>query len=200
VDADEHDGVMAAVSDLPYLLAVALVTSLGQEASWRESATLASTAFSYATYLAGSDPEQQAGVLRTNRTNTARRLQLYITELEQVYAALLADEEDGVLVGLIERAHGLREDWLAGRAQGVTGDDSARLPSSGALLRGSYLGGLGTRRTKACGLGQATGPNCGRRARTRHVCSSESRQTPRGSPARGSTSSPRTGANMRRHK
>jgi prephenate dehydrogenase len=148
VDADEHDGVMAAVSDLPYLLAIALVTSLGREASWRESATLGSAAFSYATYLAGGDPERQAGVLRTNRANAARRLQLYITELERLHTALLADEDgDGALVGLIERAHGLREDWLAGRAQGVTGDDSARLPSSGALLRGSFLGGLGKRRT-----------------------------------------------------
>ncbi|HYY87339.1 MAG TPA: prephenate dehydrogenase, partial [Chloroflexota bacterium] len=54
--ADEHDGLVAAVSHLPYLMAVGLIGHLGREGSWRETASIAAGGFAYATHLSDSDP------------------------------------------------------------------------------------------------------------------------------------------------
>src|SRR5207237_8878196 len=52
LDADEHDGLVASVSHLPYLTSVALIGHLGRERSWRETASLAAGGFASGTHRA----------------------------------------------------------------------------------------------------------------------------------------------------
>jgi prephenate dehydrogenase len=139
--ADEHDGLVAAVSHLPYLMSVALIDHLGREGSWRETASLAAGGFAYATHLSDSDPRMFAEIASSNRDNIARRLDLYIAELQSLREAIVSDSPD--LKERFERARQVHQDWLAGRAQGQTQDSANPLPSTRSMLAGSLFGRLG---------------------------------------------------------
>ncbi len=77
----------------------------------------------------------------TNRENIARRLDLYIAELEALRAAVAAG--DPGLKDWFERARELHNDWLAGRAQGGSQAEDNPLPSGRQLLTGTLFGRLG---------------------------------------------------------
>jgi prephenate dehydrogenase len=139
--AEEHDGLVAAVSHLPYLMSVALISHLGQEGSWRETASLASTGFAYATHLADSDPRMFADIVGTNRDNLVRRIDLYVAELQRFRDAIAAG--DAGLKEAFERARELHTDWLTGRAQGTTREEDNPLPSARSMLTGSLFGRMG---------------------------------------------------------
>ena len=141
LDPDEHDGLVASVSHLPYLMSVALIRHLGRERSWRETASLAAGGFAYATHLSDSDPQMFADIMRTNRDNIARRLDLYIAELEALREAIAADSPD--LKAQFEEARALHQDWLAGRAQGHTVEGENPLPTTRSMLTGSLFGRFG---------------------------------------------------------
>lgn len=144
VDPEEHDGLVASISHLPYLMSVALISHLGREKSWRETASLAAGGFAYSTHLTDSDPQMFADIMRTNRDNIARRLDLYIAELEKLRDAISADSSE--LKGQFEAARGLHQDWLAGRAQGSVSEGENPLPSTRSMLAGSLFGRLGRER------------------------------------------------------
>jgi prephenate dehydrogenase len=144
LDAEEHDGLVAAVSHLPHLLAVALIGHLGREGSWRETASLAAGGFAYATHLADSDPRMFADIAATNRDNIVRRLDLYLAELRELRDAIAAESPD--LKDRYERARALHADWLSGRAQGQAGPEDGGpnpLPSTRSMLAGSLFGRFG---------------------------------------------------------
>jgi prephenate dehydrogenase len=146
LDPDEHDGLVASVSHLPYLMSVALVGHLGRERSWRETASLAAGGFAYATHLSDSDPQMFADIMRTNRDNVARRLDLYIDELSSLRDAIASDSLE--LKDRFSRAQALHQDWLAGRAQGQTSDGENPLPTTRSMLTGSLFGRFGRDRDK----------------------------------------------------
>ncbi len=144
LDADEHDGLVASVSHLPYLMSVALVDHLGSERSWREAASLAAGGFAYATHLAESDPQMFADIAHTNRDNIVRRLDRYLDALSGLRDAIAA--EDPVLKERFERARSVHQDWLSGRAQGQAAETAERLPSGRAMVAGSLLGRWGSKK------------------------------------------------------
>jgi prephenate dehydrogenase len=142
VDPDEHDGLVASVSHLPDLMSAALIGHLGRERSWRESASLAAGGFAYATHLTDSDPQMFADIMRTNRDNVVRRIDLYIAELETLRDAIAQDSP--ALKDQFEQARTLHQDWLAGRAQGqVSGESENPLPTTRSMLTGSLFGRFG---------------------------------------------------------
>jgi prephenate dehydrogenase len=145
LDAEEHDGLVAAVSHLPYLLSVALIGHLGREGSWRETASLAAGGFAYATHLSDSDPQMFFDIARSNREHIVRRLDRYIGELEALREAIASD--DPQLKARFEQARSAHQDWLAGRAQGQATEGDNPLPSTRSMLAGSLFGrfGRGTR-------------------------------------------------------
>ena len=147
LDPDEHDGLVASVSHLPYLMSVALIRHLGTERSWRETASLAAGGFAYATHLADSDPQMFFDIARTNKENIARRLDLYIAELERLRDAIAQD--DPGLKASFEEARSLHQDWLAGRAQGQTAEGENPLPTTRSMLTGSLFGRFGRDREKS---------------------------------------------------
>jgi prephenate dehydrogenase len=141
LDPAEHDGLVASVSHLPYLLSVALIRHLGNESSWRETASLAAGGFAYTTHLTDSDPQMFFDIIRTNRENIARRLARYIDELEALREAIVAD--DPALKAAFEQARTLHQDWLAGRAQGRAVEGENPLPTTRSMLTGSLFGRFG---------------------------------------------------------
>jgi prephenate dehydrogenase len=146
LDPHEHDGLVASVSHLPYLLSVALIDHLGRERSWRETASLAAGGFAYTTHLTDSDPQMFADIVRTNRDNLARRIDLYIAELESLREAIESD--DPGIKEVFERARALHQDWLAGRAQGLASEGENPLPTTRSMLAGSLFGRFGRDREK----------------------------------------------------
>ncbi len=143
LDAEEHDGLVASVSHLPYLMSVALIGHLGRERSWRETASLAAGGFAYSTHLTDSDPQMFFDIARTNRDNLVRRLDLYVDELLALREAIAADAPD--LKERFEKARSLHVDWLSGRAQGQAAEGENPLPSTRSMLTGSLFGRFGSR-------------------------------------------------------
>jgi prephenate dehydrogenase len=141
LDADEHDGLVASVSHLPYLMSVALIGHLGRERSWRETASLAAGGFAYSTHLSDSDPQMFADITRTNRDNLVRRLDLYMDELAALREAIASDAPD--LKERFEQARTLHIDWLSGRAQGQASESENPLPTTRSMLAGSLFGRFG---------------------------------------------------------
>jgi prephenate dehydrogenase len=143
LDADEHDGLVASVSHLPYLMSVGLIGHLGRERSWRETASLAAGGFAYATHLTDSDPQMFADIVRTNRDNIVRRLDLYVDELLALRAAIADD--DPALKERFDKARSMHIDWLSGRAQAQAAESENPLPSTRSMLAGSLFGNFGRR-------------------------------------------------------
>src|SRR5579872_4665267 len=138
LDPAEHDGIVASVSHLPYLMSVALIRHLGNERSWRETASLAAGGFAYSTHLTDSDPQMFLDIVRTNRENVARRIDLYIDELIALRDAI--SSEDPQLKAAFDQARNLHQDWLAGRAQGQAAEGENPLPTTRSMLTGSLFG------------------------------------------------------------
>jgi prephenate dehydrogenase len=87
----EHDRAVAAVSHLPYAVAVALVNAADSEAgdvAW----SLASSGFRDTSRLAASDVDMMLDTLLTNRAALLDWLDAYATALQELRAAL--DERD----------------------------------------------------------------------------------------------------------
>src|SRR5262249_23938963 len=143
LDPSEHDGLVASVSHLPYLMSVALIRHLGNERSWRETASVAAGGFAYTTHLSDSDPQMFSDIMRTNRENITRRLDLYINELLAFRDAIAADSPE--VKSMFEQARALHQDWLAGRAQGQAGEGENPLPTTRSMLTGSLFGRFGSR-------------------------------------------------------
>ncbi|HEY1292506.1 MAG TPA: prephenate dehydrogenase/arogenate dehydrogenase family protein [Chloroflexota bacterium] len=142
LDPSEHDGLVASVSHLPYLMSVALIRHLGNERSWRETASLAAGGFAYTTHLTDSDPQMFADIMRTNRENIVRRLDLYVGELLALRELISADTPD--LKAAFEQARTFHQDWLAGRAQGTAATEGENpLPTTRSMLTGSLFGNFG---------------------------------------------------------
>jgi prephenate dehydrogenase len=141
IDPSEHDGLVASVSHLPYLMSVALIRHLGRERSWRETASLAAGGFAYTTHLTDSDPQMFADIVRTNKDNLVRRIDLYIRELDSLRDLIQADSPD--VKSAFEEARQLHQDWLAGRAQGQAAEGDNPLPTTRSMLTGSLFGRFG---------------------------------------------------------
>lgn len=144
LDAEEHDGLAAAVSHLPYVQAVALMHQVGGERSWRESASVAATNFAYATHLVDHDPEIWSDVLLTNRENVVRRIDGLIQQLEILRG--LVENGEGDLQPRLARARALHQDWLAGRAQGTTADQGSEMPNTRSMISGGLFGKWGEKK------------------------------------------------------
>jgi prephenate dehydrogenase len=143
LDPSEHDGLVASVSHLPYLMSVALIRHLGVEKSWRETASVAAGGFAYTTHLTDSDPQMFFDIMRTNRENIARRIDLYVDELLALRDLISSDSPE--VKARFEQARALHQDWLAGRAQGRTAEGENPLPTTRSLLTGSLFGRFGQR-------------------------------------------------------
>ncbi len=115
LDPMEHDGLVAGISHLPYLVSASLMRVLATERSWREMSELAAGGFELATRLAGQDPKIYGDMLASNGENVVRYLDRVIAELSAARAKLAGGESK--LAPDLEAAQKARLAWESQRRQ-----------------------------------------------------------------------------------
>jgi len=108
----EHDGVFAAVSHLPHLLAFGLVHDLAGRANSAQLFSYAASGFRDFTRIAGSHPEMWRDICLANREALLGELDAYLAELTQLRALLLAGKGEE-LEQLFNTAREARNAWAA---------------------------------------------------------------------------------------
>lgn len=110
---EEHDGVFAAVSHLPHLLAYALVHQISGRENSAQLFSYAAGGFRDFTRIASSHPEMWRDICVANRDALLVELQRYMQELEAVRAMVAASDAAG-LEALFCAARDARNRWLNG--------------------------------------------------------------------------------------
>jgi prephenate dehydrogenase len=165
VDAQEHDGIIAGVEQLPALLAAALMRASATGAGWQEARRLAGRHFAAATEV-GHDAEGLYAALQANRQNVVLKLGQIRQELAEWQSLLEAEddpstaqtesrptEEEKVnpLRAALKDAVQAREIWET-QAVLKNWDEQPSAPAqsveSSGFLRQMFLGGLGNRQRK----------------------------------------------------
>jgi prephenate dehydrogenase len=118
LDADEHDGLMAAVEGLPGLMQLALLAALSRAGSWRDNQRATSQPFIDATAVLDGDPALIARLHRLNRQNLARWIDAYQVALSDLKEALTAEDEE-VFTRLVADLHETRRQWMRDRRAGA---------------------------------------------------------------------------------
>jgi prephenate dehydrogenase len=114
--AATHDGIFAAVSHLPHLLAFALVDDIASRPNAEQLFGFAASGFRDFTRIAGSHPEMWRDISLANRTALLNELDAYQQELSKLQQLLKAEDGAG-LEALFERASVARNNWGESRKQ-----------------------------------------------------------------------------------
>jgi prephenate dehydrogenase len=110
IDAQEHDNLVAGISDLPMLLSAALVSLTTKNPSWSKMSKLAASGYHDLTRLASGSPEVNAHICLSNKEAIVNWLDKFNKELER-YRQLVA-EEDKRLEQTFTEANKARQEWL----------------------------------------------------------------------------------------
>ena len=108
--AETHDGIFAAVSHLPHLLAFALVDDIAARDNSAQLFSFAASGFRDFTRIAGSHPELWRDISLANKAALLSELTAYQLELSQL-KQLLEHEDGAGLQALFERASVARNNW-----------------------------------------------------------------------------------------
>lgn len=112
--AETHDGIFAAVSHLPHLLAFALVDDIASRPNAKQLFSFAASGFRDFTRIAGSHPEMWRDISLANRTALLSEINAFQTELSTL-KQLLENEDGAGLEALFERASQARNQWANGK-------------------------------------------------------------------------------------
>lgn len=112
----EHDGVFAAVSHLPHLLAFALVEDLARRDNAELLFKFAASGFRDFTRIAGSHPEMWRDIALANKTALLSELKLYQQALGEM-TTLLEQANGDALHALFEHASRARNAWAKSKIQ-----------------------------------------------------------------------------------
>jgi prephenate dehydrogenase len=135
VDPAEHDGLVAAVEQLPALVAGALARAAGTSGSWREMRKLAGSQFYAGTYIVEAEARAAAESCLANDRNTVRWIDNLIAELGQWRQLVETGEQDG-LAKAFEQAMSLTLQWTHAQETGTwDAAPNMELPSMSSHLR-----------------------------------------------------------------
>jgi len=109
-DAQEHDNLVAGISDLPMLLSAALVSLTTKNPSWSKMSKLAASGYHDLTRLASGSPEVNAHICISNKEAIVSWIDKFSKELEK-YRKLVA-EGDKRLEQAFTEASKARQEWL----------------------------------------------------------------------------------------
>ncbi|MFN0072078.1 MAG: prephenate dehydrogenase [Chloroflexota bacterium] len=119
VDPDEHDGLVAGISHLPYLVSSALMRCVAEDQGWREMRTLAAGGFAAATQLAAGNPGMYTDICLTNREPVLRQLDRYIEQLHRLRGMI--EQNDEAMLNEFTAASQARQDWLTTQSESTDG-------------------------------------------------------------------------------
>ena len=117
---EEHDGVFAAVSHLPHLLAYALVSDLSARADAAQLFGYAAGGFRDFTRIASSHPEMWRDICVANGDQLVKEVGRFSAELDRV-RKFLEEKDAKALEKLFTDARAARQKWLDGGW--LSGDD-----------------------------------------------------------------------------
>jgi prephenate dehydrogenase len=144
LDAVEHDGLVAAVGQLPSLASLALLETAVHQPAWRELRKVAGPAFEAGTHLAASSP---ADAYMSNRENLLRWIDVLAASLDSV-RKLVAEGDEEELDRRLGEAWQERQKWMADRKVGDwTEGRRPEMPTRSGLLD-SLFGGFMRRTPK----------------------------------------------------
>jgi len=108
--AEKHDGIFAAVSHLPHLLAFALVEDMASRNNADELFQFAASGFRDFTRIAGSSPEVWRDISLANKTALLDEITTYEQALAKLKQTLAAEDGDKLQTSF-KRASKARNDW-----------------------------------------------------------------------------------------
>lgn len=108
--AETHDGIFAAVSHLPHLLAFALVDEVASRPNAEQLFGFAASGFRDFTRIAGSHPEMWRDISLANKDALLNELSAYQTEISTL-KTMLENSDGAGLQALFERASLARNAW-----------------------------------------------------------------------------------------
>ena len=121
LDPQRHDGVFAAVSHLPHVLAFTLVAELAGRPDAAAYFDHAASGFRDFTRIAAGSPEMWRDIALANREALLAEIDRYGDELVRARALVAASDGEG-LAALFRRASAARREWDARRVQPVVTD------------------------------------------------------------------------------
>ena len=115
MSAETHDGIFAAVSHLPHLLAFALVDDIASRPNAEQLFSFAASGFRDFTRIAGSHPEMWRDISLANKSALLSEITAFENELSQLKQLLINENATG-LQALFERASVARNNWANGKS------------------------------------------------------------------------------------
>jgi prephenate dehydrogenase len=147
LDPLEHDGLMAGVDHLPFVLSAALLGITTESPSWREMRRLAGGVFENATRFVSADPTTYRDACLVNSQNIVRWIDACSGKLGELKEAILSGDAEE-LEQVFEEAMIVRQRWLRARETGNwEGQESTETPTMRSFMGQFFgLGGLGKRK------------------------------------------------------
>ncbi|MFQ5811933.1 MAG: prephenate dehydrogenase [Anaerolineae bacterium] len=148
LDPLEHDGLMAGVDHLPFVLSTALLGIATESPSWREMRRLAGGAFESAIRFVSADPATYRDACLVNRENIVRWIDACSVRLDELKETILAGDAEK-LEQVFEEALIARQRWLRAREAGDWEGQSPEMPTMAGFMGQLFgLGGLGRRKKR----------------------------------------------------
>lgn len=110
LSAEDHDELVSRSSHLPHVIAASLANYVLSPLHPREQAVLCANGFRDMTRVASGSPEMWRDIVLANRENLAQALSIFIEDLEDFRAALLAQDAK-TLIDFFEKAKERRDQW-----------------------------------------------------------------------------------------
>jgi prephenate dehydrogenase len=111
MEAAAHDGIFAAVSHLPHMLAYALVDEIAHRENAAQLLSYAAGGFRDFTRIAGSSPEMWRDIALNNREALLSEIDRYQEKLASL-RAMIEDSDSAAIERLMTEARDARDAWL----------------------------------------------------------------------------------------
>lgn len=134
MDAAEHDGMVAALNQLPFVLAAAALQAVSAGGAWRDQTRLGGGRFDQLLAVMGDSPDADLAAAAANAENVGRWIDRMHAALDELRALLAQDPA---------AAEAAAKRWQAARAEWARHgeEEPAERPDVGMSLRHLFLGG-----------------------------------------------------------
>jgi len=154
IDASEHDGFVAGISHLPFVLSIALMRAVSKDNAWRDMKFLTAGGFRDVSRLAAGSPDMHRDICATNREAITRWIDSSIDELQHMRSLIAAGsgEADETLLARFTEARDARAEWATAerRTGELVQDTESELSSQsvGEQMSQMFVGNMFRRRPR----------------------------------------------------